>query len=135
VALFIDTSALLAVMNADDEYHGAALDAWVGAVERDNRLVSTSYVLVETTALLQNRMGIEAVAIFNNDILPVIEICWIDEALHATAMAILLAAGRPRLSLVDCASFVCMRQWGIKKVFTFDPHFKEQGFECLPPVR
>lgn len=41
----------------------------------------------------------------------------------------LLAAGRLRLSLIDCASFVLMRRHGIQRAFTFDRHFTEQGFE------
>jgi predicted nucleic acid-binding protein len=32
------------------------------------------------------------------------------------------------LSLVDCTSFEIMRQTRFEKVFTFDPHFSEQGF-------
>lgn len=34
--------------------------------------------------------------------------------------------------LVCCVSFDIMRQLGIKSLFAFDRHFKEQGFECIP---
>ena len=37
-----------------------------------------------------------------------------------------------QLSLVDCTSFVVMRQIGIDDVFAFDRHFAEQGFTVLP---
>jgi predicted nucleic acid-binding protein len=43
-------------------------------------------------------------------------------------LGILLAANRLNLSLVDCTSFEIMRQTRLEKVFTFDPHFSEQGF-------
>lgn len=57
---------------------------------------------------------------------------WIDEALHAQAVAGLLAARRRDRSLVDCASFAAMRRLGLRRVFTFDEHFTEQGFAVLP---
>ena|GEM_PF-3548981 len=44
----------------------------------------------------------------------------------------LLTSGREQLSLVDCVSFELMRQLGIRTAFTFDRHFEEQGFTCLP---
>ncbi|WP_051276324.1 Uma2 family endonuclease [Desulfovirgula thermocuniculi] len=36
------------------------------------------------------------------------------------------------LSPADCAFFATARRLGIKTVFTFDRHFAEQGFTCLP---
>jgi predicted nucleic acid-binding protein len=44
----------------------------------------------------------------------------------------LLTADRRQLSLVDCSSFETMRRLGIKKVFSFDEHFREQDFEVIP---
>jgi predicted nucleic acid-binding protein len=35
------------------------------------------------------------------------------------------------LSLVDCTSFVVMRQLGLNTAFAFDKHFQLQGFRCL----
>jgi hypothetical protein len=40
------------------------------------------------------------------EILPLLRIEWIDKEVHALAMAVLLAAGRRKLSLVDCCSFL-----------------------------
>lgn len=34
-------------------------------------------------------------------------------------------------SAVDCASFAIMRRFGIRRVFTFDKHFRTAGFEIL----
>lgn len=65
---------------------------------------------------------------FQHDILPAIETRWIDARQHTLAMASLLATGRRKLSLVDCASFVRMREDGVRHAFAFDAHFAEQGF-------
>jgi predicted nucleic acid-binding protein len=57
---------------------------------------------------------------------------WIGIEQHNLAISALLTAGRRGLSLVDCASFEIMRSRGINTAFTFDLHFAEQGFTCIP---
>ena len=133
-SVFIDTSAFLALLDADDEHHPRAATAWSEILAGDTQLVTSNYILVETFALVQNRLGMEAVRVFQEDIVPLLAIQWVNAATHAGATSALLAAGRKRLSLVDCSSFEVMRQAGIKRVFTLDRHFKEQGFTCLPQV-
>jgi predicted nucleic acid-binding protein len=44
----------------------------------------------------------------------------------------MLSAGRRDVSLVDYTSFHVMRVGSIRKAFTFDPHFSEQGFTPVP---
>ena len=43
----------------------------------------------------------------------------------------MLTAARRRLSLVDCVSFDVMRRLGLNRVFCFDQHFEEQGFDIV----
>jgi predicted nucleic acid-binding protein len=131
--IFVDTAAFLAVLNSNDHFHSSAKKAWQEILLSDVDMVSSNYVLLETTALLQHRFGIEAVRLLESDILPVVEIVWIDEAIHRQGLNALLAANRRQLSLVDCTSFQVMRQMGLSTVFTFDPHFGEQGFTVTPP--
>jgi predicted nucleic acid-binding protein len=134
MSIFIDTSAFLAVLNANDRFHATARQKWDEILSSDATLFSCNYVLLETTALLQHRFGIEAVRLFENDILPIIETLWIDETIHKQGMSALLVANRRELSLVDCTSFDVMRQSGLDTAFTFDPHFREQGFIVQPEV-
>lgn len=128
MSAFVDTSALLAILNAGDESHRRAAKAWRGLLEAAEDLVVTSYVLVETTALLQARFGLGATRGFQEDVVPVLHVEWVDADLHAEGMAALLTAGRRELSLVDCVSFACMRRLGLTRALHFDRHFKEQGF-------
>jgi predicted nucleic acid-binding protein len=65
------------------------------------------------------------------DVVPLLHIIWIDEALHQVGVAALITANRRRLSLVDCLSFETARRLNIDTVFAFDQHFVEQGFTCL----
>lgn len=132
---FIDTAAFLAVLNANDHFHLFAKQSWEEMLTSDSTLFSSNYVILETTALLQHRFGVEAVRLFESDILPIIEIVWVEGTVHKQGMSALLAANRRNLSLVDCTSFEIMRQTGLDTVFTFDPHFREQGFSVIPESR
>jgi len=132
MSVFVDTSAFFAVLDADDENHDAAKQMWEDLLAQEAVLACSNYVLVETLALVQRRLGIPAVRVFQEDIMPVLNIEWVDESLHQVGIASVLAASRRELSLVDCVSFEIMRRSGIKTAFVFNHHFDEQGFECLP---
>lgn len=132
MSIFIDTSGFIAVLDMDDANHTGAAETWRNILTSAETLVTTNYVLVETCALVQNRLGMKAIKVFQEDIVPVLRIEWIDSTVHQAAMGIMLAALRKKLSLVDCVSFETMRLLGVTTAFTLDRHFKEQGFICLP---
>ena len=128
---FIDTSGILAALDKTDENHSKARVILEKLIGEDYSLISSSYVLLELAALIQHRLGMEALQTFHNDLYPLLKIEWIDENIHNTALMAVLAMGRKKLSLVDCISFEVMRKYSLKNVFTFDKHFKEQGFTLL----
>ena len=132
MSVFVDTSAFFAVLDAGDENHEAARTAWDRLLADREDLHTTNYVLVETAALLQSRLGLETLREFAADVLPVVDLHVVDEGQHRSAFHAQLVASRRRLSLVDCASFECMRRIGLDRVFCFDPHFTEQGFSVVP---
>ena len=70
--IFIDKSAFLAVLNAIDRFHQPARDAWSDVVNSDSALFSSNYIILETTALLQYRFGVEALRLFESELLPVV---------------------------------------------------------------
>lgn len=130
--MFVDTSALLAVVYARDANHGPANRLWAEVVPSGEPLVSTNYVLLETIALAQRRFGMAAVDAFSMRVAPSLEIEWVDQELHRAGVAAVLAANRRQLSLVDCVSFEVMRRRGLRQAFAFDHDFIDQGFECVP---
>ena len=129
MSVFVDTSAFLAVLDADDEEHENARAAWKQLITSGEVMICSNYVLVETFALMQRRLGMAALRAFQENVCPLLDIEWVDESGHRSGVAAVLAASRRRLSLVDCVSFEVMRRLGITRAFTFDAHFEEQGFE------
>jgi predicted nucleic acid-binding protein len=129
---YVDTSALYAVLDEDDEYHEPAEKVWRELVSQDEPLLCTNYILVETFALVQHRLGMRAVRTLQEDLLPLIAIEWIDAQSHHSSVMAMLTAERRGLSLVDCSSFEAMRRLGITVAFAFDFDFVEQGFSLTP---
>lgn len=131
MSVFVDTSAFLAMIDAEDKQHLPAAKTWKRLIESEEPLISSSYVLIETIALIQRRLGIEALRQFHEKVFPLIQVIWIAEIEHQSGMLTVLESDRRQLSLVDCTSFKIMQTRNIQSVFCFDPHFTEQGFEIL----
>ena len=130
--VFVDTSAAYALIMADDANHTRAVAA-AGSLEAEAaRLVTTSYVLLETVSLLLSRGGPEAVRAFHEGLAPLLEVIWLDGEVHERAMSALLASRTKGISLTDFTSFVVMRERRIETAFAFDADFRRQGFRLLP---
>ena len=130
--VFVDTSALYALLVETDDNHKAARSAAPSLRDQGASLVTSSFVVLETVTLLQARIGIAAVRIFYRDVLPVLNVIWIDEDLFHRAMSALLASSHRGVSLTDWSSITLMRERGIVHAFAFDDDFARQGFELVP---
>lgn len=125
-AVFIDTSAILALMVGSDRAHRSAVKAFEKLRSRQAELVTTSYVLVETYALLDRRLGREAVLDFRESFAPLVRVIWVDGGLHEQGLDRLVKSSHS-LSLVDAVSFEAIREHRILEAFAFDRHFEREG--------
>jgi predicted nucleic acid-binding protein len=132
MTVFVDASSLLVLLDADDPEQGRVSAVWDDLQQSDARLVTTNYVLLETLAVCQSRLGMAAVRALASELVPVVEVQWVDPKTHADAVSTILIANRRDLSVVDCTSFEVMRRLRIGRAFTLDDHFREQGFEVVP---
>ena len=130
---FVDTSALYALLDAGDENHERASAWFSGPARADGATLMThNYVVVETAALVHRRIGAEGVRALLEDLIPVLDVAFVDEPLHRAAASAFLAGARRGLSLVDWASFELMRYRGILLAFAFDRDFERAGFSTVP---
>jgi len=132
LTVFVDTSALIAFLDRRDRSHDDVLQTWQELRDSAIPVVTTNYVLLETLALVQSRLGLEAARNLVEDVVPLIAVEWVTPELHEAGIEAVLAANRRDLSLVDCISFAVMRRLGLSHAFAVDEHFREQGFDCLP---
>jgi predicted nucleic acid-binding protein len=132
MSVFVDTSALYAILVRTEEGHEKVVDAFSGLLKANRRLVSTNYVLVETYALLQHRFGLPAVRDFENRLVPLLQVHWIEEGLHRRALDRLFSTDRRRISVVDSVSFALMEAEGIQEALALDQDFEDWGFRVIP---
>jgi len=134
VSVFVDTSAFYALLVRTDESHEVVRAAFAKLLDDRRPLRTTSFVIVETMALLQHRVGLAAAKDFDEDVLPVVQVHWVEEHLYRLGADRLWREDRRQLSLVDAVSFEFMRIEGIDTAFAVDPHFAEAGFKTVPTI-
>lgn len=132
MSVFVDTSAILAHLDADDTQHDRAAAWFLHARDEREELVIHSYVASEASALVQRRLGTEALRALHLRLAPLFALVVVDRDMHDTAVAALLGALPTKTSLVDHVSFEVMRDRGIRRAFAFDPDFVSAGFETVP---
>lgn len=126
--IFFDTSAFYALTSSSDDFHNEAKKIYRRII--DEELYTSSYVLVETIALIQKRLGFDVLKSFLKVIEEFFTIIWVDENLHNEGLRVLMRKRKKELSLVDCVSFSILRSQKMK-VFAFDEDFKKEGFQLV----
>jgi len=127
MVILLDTSALFALADRDDDNHGGAMRVMRDLEAAEESLLVHTYVLLETFALLHRRIGLKA-AVDVSEGLRGVDTVVVDRALHDRGVARLLAHPRRRRSLVDAVSFELMAARGISTAFAYDVDFTKEGF-------
>ena len=131
MSVFADTSALYAVLVRTESVHDAVRGTFTKLVQGHRPIWTTSFVVAETIALLQHRIGLSAARDFDEHILQKIRVRWVDEPLYRLGTERLWREDRRHLSLVDCVSLEFMKAEGLTTAFAVDRHFSDAGFRLL----
>ncbi|MGH9173336.1 MAG: type II toxin-antitoxin system VapC family toxin [Vicinamibacterales bacterium] len=127
---FIDTSAIYAWADTADPNHRTAVQRLQTLLESREELLTHNYVLVESVALLQARLGLTAaIKLARDSEAFVIE--WVGKDLHTMGIRELHRSRKRRVSLVDHISFLVMKRRQVTTAFAFDPDFTAAGFRVL----
>jgi predicted nucleic acid-binding protein len=126
--IFLDTSGIYALADRGDPQHQVARARLEMLLAKQEEILTHNYVMVESVALIQHRLGLAAALKLTRDARH-FRIEWVTEALHVEAVRRLSSSGRRAVSLVDHVSFLIMRRWKLDTVFAFDTHFQEEGFK------
>jgi len=130
--IFFDTSAVYALADRADPNYATARERFSRILRSGDRLLTHNYVLAESFALLQHRLGLSSAVAFARSA-RAFEIEWIAEETHAVAV-LRWSGGKRTLSFVDHMSFVVMERRGIEEAFAFDPDFETAGFRLYRGV-
>jgi predicted nucleic acid-binding protein len=131
-SVFVDTSAFYALLVGSEMDHAAVSAAFARVLRQGRPLLTSNYVLVETTVLLQHRIGFEPVRDFDLHVVPLLDVRWIDSEVHRKGVERLFRTDQRRVSLVDAVSFVCMEIEDVHDVLSLDSDFAAAGFRLIP---
>jgi uncharacterized protein len=128
--IFVDTGYVIALINQRDQYHRQALRL-VDEYEGQPLLTTDSILLEIGNALTRGykEQTIEIIEDFTSS--DDIEIVRLTPSLFDQAFALYRSHQDKEWTIVDCISFVVMRQAGVTEALTTDKHFKQAGFRAL----
>jgi predicted nucleic acid-binding protein len=128
IPVFVDTSGFYAELDGTDPRHRDARAAFGLVLEHRAKLMTTNYVVHESWAVIQARLGWEAVDAWLDRIVTKCELVWVAREVHDLGAARCRQARQRHLSLTDCVSIEYMRQRRVTLAIAFDEHFDREGF-------
>ncbi len=119
---FVDSSAIVALVNAGDASHGAAAAAYSDLLDQGYKLFTTNHVIAETVDLLAIGLGPDVARRWLRDHrLPVYHA---DEQDEHRARTLVISSRSPRgLSFIDAVSLVVLERFSVADAFAVDPNF------------
>lgn len=133
--VFIDTGAFIALTDADDQNHNAAVAFYRKAKEKGTRFVTTNFVICETMNYLRARISHPIAVRFWESLKKssIIEIVTVTPSIENAAFTIFKQYTDKDFSFTDCTSFSLMKSFKLKSAFAFDRHFDQfEGITRLP---
>lgn len=132
-AVFVDTSAWLALINEADTDHLKVRAIRDKLLHSKKSFLVTNYIIIEmANSLCKARWRTRAVKLINSIYATeFIEVIEIDKGIYDEAWDMYSSRNDKEWSLTDCTSFVVMKKYDIRDAFTNDHHFEQSGFNIL----
>jgi len=127
--VFVDTSAIAAVANGNDQDHNSALRIYKKLQELQFYFVVTNFVIAETHAILLQRVKNieEARTWLVNSAYKDFGVFKPEKDMEMEAVKEIDKYKDKDFSLTDMLSFLVMEKIGIKYYFAYDKHFAQIG--------
>jgi uncharacterized protein len=132
IEVFLDTTYAIALSNQADAFHQKAVQLAEQIEAAGILLVTTQLVLVRISNALSGQHYHEAAVSLLQaiDTDPNVDTIPLSESIYHDAYK-LFGQGDKQWDMVDCISFVVMREHGIKDALTTNPHFQQMGYCSL----
>ena len=131
--VFLDTAYAIALSSQQDSLHSVALQIADALEAEGTSIVTTRAILLEIgNALSKQRFRSAAIALLRaleSD--PSVEIVPFSTELYDQAFALFRQRPDKEWGLIDCVSFVVMRERDITQALTSDDHYRQAGFRAL----
>ena len=128
--IFLDAVFIIALVNEDDDLHKQASE--LSILYEGYSLLVTDVVLLEVGNAMSRNHKQGAVEIIEGLLTSdSVEVVYLTPQLFQQAFDLYKTYQDKAWGLVDCISFVVMRDAGVTAALTFDRHFEQAGFQAL----
>lgn len=129
-AVFVDTSAFLAIKNRRDALHKEALALKQKVLNTGKSLVTSDYVLDESYTIIRLRAGHRIAVEFGEELRGsiLIRIDYLTPEVIEHAWGLFKRFEDKEFSFTDCTSFALMQRLRLREALAFDGHFTQAGF-------
>lgn len=130
--IFVDTSAILALIIRTDKFHLAATEWRFKHIKEE--FIASNLITIESLGWIRYRSGKNKAVIAGRNLLSGrgIRIERITGEDELKAWSLFQQLDGRGISMIDCTSFVLMKRLKIKKAFAFDSDFRKRGFTVHP---
>lgn len=127
--VLIDSSAILAALDENDDCHAAARHIADALAAESASIFMTNFIRAEAYTLIGVRSSWSTARSWLRELdIPIEYVTPHDED---QASQLLLRYADKSFSFVDATSFVVMKRLGVNTAFTFDDHFRQYGCTVL----
>ncbi len=132
-AVFVDTSAWVALLNKSDDCHEQAVLLHQILLRSAKQLITTELVFAETGGSFSKASFHTVVHDLRSSFVSVspYRLIAASKELLNQGWSLFRQYNDKDWSLVDCVSFTVMKKMHVRYAFTFDHHFRQAGFEIL----
>jgi uncharacterized protein len=131
--VFLDTSFVIASISGRDQYHLRAQSRDTELRSRKTKITTTTGILLEIGNSLAKPStrpyAGQTIQSFLRDL--AVEVVQFSEELFARSLGLYQSRSDKEWGLVDCLSFIVMRDRGLTEALTSDEHFEQAGFVAL----
>ena len=133
IEVFLDTTYAIALSNQADVFHEKAVQLADQIEAAGILIVTTQLVLVRISNALSRQHHHEAaVSLLESiDTDPNAYTIPLSESIYHDAYKLFCNHADKQWDMVDCISFIVMREHGIKDALTTNPHFRQMGYCSL----
>ncbi len=128
--VFLDTDVLVGLHDVDDKLHERVQGLIRQASQLSLEPVVSTNILLESLTLISQRVGKQtAIDLLDELRSGMYQVVNPGDELILKAEEIFRGVASKNVSYSDCVSFAVCRRLGVEWVFSFDLHFKKQGFK------
>ena len=130
--IFVDADAFIALNFTKDAHYKKACSL-MEKLEDEEELLVTSWQVIDEVVTKLSYFGIKQQAtnflkwIINSDI----KVVYADKKMTGKIIKQFKEQASKRVSLTDCTNMVIAEEMGVKQIFSFDKHYKQNDFELL----